>query len=167
MTSARPDPSVPGPGASPVGRVGAAGAVRDRHTAARGTGDRRGELGRHGEDLALGHLRARGFDLVARNHRTRQGEIDLIVYDGATLAFVEVKTRAARATAAAASGPAPTSPLEGIRARQRVRLRRLVAAWLTETERRPSADQLRVDAIGIVVDRDWRLLRLDHVEGVL
>ena len=129
------------------------------------TRDSRVALGRHGEDLALTHLRARGFELVARNQRTRHGEIDLIVYDGTTLAFVEVKTRVARAQARA--GPAPDTPLEGIRARQRLRLRRLVAAWLVGAERRPSARQLRVDAIGIVVDRDWSLVRLDHAEGVL
>ena len=56
--------------------------------------------------------------------RTRHGEIDLIVFDGRTLVFVEVKTRVVRARAG--PGPAALSPLEGIRTRQRLRLRRLV-----------------------------------------
>src|SRR5262245_53806224 len=51
--------------------------------------------GRIGEDLATRFLRARGCIVVARNFRTLsgRGEIDLIVRDGPSLAFVEVKTR--------------------------------------------------------------------------
>src|SRR5256886_17225646 len=62
------------------------------------------DLGRRGELLAAEHLRTRGYKLVASNFklgvgRNRRGavvqaEIDLIAYDGATLCFVEVKTRA-------------------------------------------------------------------------
>ncbi len=61
-------------------------------------------LGRRGEELAADYLRERGFQLVAANFklnvgRTRRGavvqaEIDLVAYEGATLCFVEVKTRA-------------------------------------------------------------------------
>ena len=123
-------------------------------------------MGRLGEDLALRHLQALGFQLVSRNHRTRRGEIDLIVFDGTTLAFVEVKTRVLRARRNA-SGPDPATPLQSIRARQQARLRRLVAAWMTENRERPTARQLRVDAFGVVLDCRHRLLRLDHVEDVL
>jgi len=62
------------------------------------------ELGRRGERLAADFLRARGFELVASNFklgvgRNRRGalvqaEIDLVAYEGETLCFVEVKTRA-------------------------------------------------------------------------
>jgi Holliday junction resolvase-like predicted endonuclease len=57
--------------------------------------DPRRTLGRLGEDLAAAHLRRLGFATLARNVRTRHGEIDLIVFDGRVLAFVEVKTRCA------------------------------------------------------------------------
>ncbi len=52
--------------------------------------------GRIGEDLAHRYLRGRGCTVVARNYRTASGsgELDLVVWDGTTLAFVEVKTRA-------------------------------------------------------------------------
>ena len=46
------------------------------------------------EDRAAEHLQRRGLKLVARNWRCRQGEIDLILRDGATLVFVEVRSRA-------------------------------------------------------------------------
>ncbi len=62
------------------------------------------ELGRRGEALAAEHLLARGYELVAANFklgvgRNRRGavveaELDLVAYDGPTLCFVEVKTRA-------------------------------------------------------------------------
>ncbi|MCP5351857.1 MAG: YraN family protein [Chromatiales bacterium] len=50
--------------------------------------------GNAAEDLALAHLEARGLRLIERNYRCRQGEIDLILRDGATLVFAEVRYRA-------------------------------------------------------------------------
>ncbi len=52
--------------------------------------------GRRGEDLAHRYLRKQGYTVVARNYRTRSGsgEVDIVAWDGAALAFVEVKTRA-------------------------------------------------------------------------
>jgi putative endonuclease len=52
--------------------------------------------GRRGEDLAHRFLRRKGFTIVARNYRTRNGsaEVDLIGWDGPSLVFVEVKSRA-------------------------------------------------------------------------
>ena len=51
--------------------------------------------GRIGEDLAHRHLRRNGCTVVARNYRPRSGhgEIDLVVWHGGKLVFVEVKTR--------------------------------------------------------------------------
>jgi len=47
------------------------------------------------EEAAASFLAHRGLELVARNYRTRMGEIDLVARDGATLVFVEVRMRAA------------------------------------------------------------------------
>jgi putative endonuclease len=55
--------------------------------------DLRPQLGRLGEQLAAEHLIRRGFQIVERNYRTRWGELDIVAYDGRTLAFCEVKTR--------------------------------------------------------------------------
>ena len=51
---------------------------------------RRGELG---ERAAETHLKAQGLKFLARNFRSRHGEIDLVFRDAAGLVFVEVKTR--------------------------------------------------------------------------
>ncbi len=51
--------------------------------------------GQRGEDLAHRFLRRAGYTVVARNYRTAtgSGELDLVAWDGATLVFVEVKSR--------------------------------------------------------------------------
>jgi putative endonuclease len=52
--------------------------------------------GRLGERIACHYLMRRGFDILARRHRTGAGEIDLIALEDDILVFVEVKTRASR-----------------------------------------------------------------------
>lgn len=59
-------------------------------SSARDSARRRGEAA---EELAARFLAGRGLAIVARNYRTRFGEIDLVARDGATLVFVEVRAR--------------------------------------------------------------------------
>jgi putative endonuclease len=54
---------------------------------------RRAEAGAAAEGIAADYLARRGLAIVARNFRTRHGEIDLIARDGDTLVFVEVRMR--------------------------------------------------------------------------
>src|SRR5438270_868017 len=58
--------------------------------AGRPRSDPRVRLGRLGEALAAARLERLGFTILARNARTRHGEIDLIAFDGQTLVFAEV-----------------------------------------------------------------------------
>ena len=118
--------------------------------------DSRQELGRTGEQLALEHYRRLGFALVARNHRTRHGEIDLIVCDGSTLVFAEVKTRRAPG--------ARCGPWDSLHERKRLQVRRMARAYLASDAQRPRVARVRCDAVGVIVDGAGRLLRLDHVE---
>jgi putative endonuclease len=117
--------------------------------------DLRHRLGRVGEQLAADHLARRGFTIVARNHRTRWGEIDLIAVDERHTVFCEVKTRRLGSS----------SPFEGLREAQCRRLRRMAAAWLQEEQRRPRTPDLRFDAIGVTIDAYGRLVALEHLEG--
>ena len=55
--------------------------------------DDRQSLGISGESLACAELERRGYAILARRYRTRAGEIDIVARDGATVVFVEVKTR--------------------------------------------------------------------------
>ena len=119
--------------------------------------DPRPRLGALGEQLAAEHLVRRGFEIVERNYRTRWGELDIIAFDGRTLAFCEVKTR--RVSSAGAS------PLEAVRALKRAQVRKMAGRWLIDRTDRPRADKLRFDAIGVIVDPAGRLLSLEHLEG--
>jgi len=118
--------------------------------------DPRHTLGVTGERLAAEHLERRGYRILERNYRTRWGELDLIAFDGATIAFCEVKSRRA--------GGAAGTPWEALSAGKRAQVRRIAARWLHERSSRPRAATLRFDAIGITFDRDGRLLRLEHLE---
>ena len=113
-------------------------------------------LGRLGEQLALEHYERLGFTLLARNHRIRAGEIDLIVRDPETIVFVEVKARRAGGL----------DPLVSLTATKRRRMRALAAAWLAEHPDRPHARALRIDAVAVVVDARDRLMALEQIEDV-
>lgn len=126
--------------------------------------DPRRALGRRGEDLAVEHLRRRGFAVLERNARTRHGEIDLIAFDGTTLVFAEVKTR--RIGGAKGTPRDDQAPFAGLGTRQRARLRRLAAAWLADEQRsRPFAETIRFDAIGVVLDTGGMLREVEHLEN--
>jgi len=120
--------------------------------------DPRARLGALGEQLAAEHLVRRGFEIVERNYRTRWGELDIIAFDGRTLAFCEVKTRRV-------SRAGDASPLDAVRGDKRAQVRKMAGRWLIDRTDRPRADTLRFDAIGVTVDRAGRLLRLEHLEG--
>jgi len=116
----------------------------------------RGEIG---ERIAAEHLEHRGYQIVARNARTRYGELDLIAADDRALVFCEVKTR----VAGGASGPA--GPLEAIGPQKRRRLRALACEWLATTDARPRRVDLRFDAIGVTLSARGELLALEHLEA--
>jgi len=50
-------------------------------------------LGRWGEEVALGHVVLRGWEVLARNWRIGRLEVDLIARDGPWLVIIEIKTR--------------------------------------------------------------------------
>lgn len=51
------------------------------------------QIGKYGENLAVGFLKKQGYEIIKTNFRCRFGEIDIIAKDGRTIVFVEVKTR--------------------------------------------------------------------------
>jgi putative endonuclease len=98
-------------------------------------------LGRWGEQLAAEHLTAAGMQVLARNWRCAQGELDLVVRDvDGTVVFVEVKTRA---------GLGFGEPAEAVGRVKARKLRALACRWLLA--HRPSgAAELRFDVVGIL-----------------
>lgn len=135
--------------------------------------DPRRTLGAKGERLAAHHLEARGCEVIARNFRTRFGELDLIARDARFLVFCEVKTRTVRGPLASARipgappGPAnPLGPFASIGPRKQLQVRAMAREWLAqgvlEGTRPP---EIRFDAIGISFDASGRLLALEHLEA--
>lgn len=118
--------------------------------------DLRHQLGRDGERRAREHLERLGYRVVAANYRTRFGELDLIVCDDTWLVFVEVKTRRAGAL---------ESSIQAVSPEKCRRVRNMAAAWLVEAAERPRSRELRFDVVAVTVDRDGRLVRLDHLEA--
>jgi putative endonuclease len=59
------------------------------------------------EDAALAHLRRHGLVLVEANFACKGGEVDLVMRDGATLVFVEVRQRAGGTHGGAAASVTP------------------------------------------------------------
>jgi len=55
------------------------------------------DFGKIGEDKACDYLQAKGYEIVARNFKVREGEIDIIAKIGRVLYFVEVKARSSTA----------------------------------------------------------------------
>ncbi len=119
--------------------------------------DHRHRLGAVGEQLAAEHLVRRGFQIIERNYRTRWGELDIVAFDGRTLAFCEVKTRRAAGRAG--------GPFEAVGSVKQARVRKMAGSWLIERKDRPHAEVLRFDAIGVTVDGAGRLVSLEHLEG--
>jgi putative endonuclease len=118
------------------------------------TCDARTTLGRLGERLAAEHFGRLGWEILARNYRTRFGELDLVAVEGETLVFAEVKT------CRAAGRARPWDSLHGLK---RAQVRRMSTIWLAEFRPRPYFHSIRFDAVGVLVDDRDRLVRLDHL----
>ncbi len=94
--------------------------------------------GQWGEGLAAAHYRRLGLDVVDRNWRSPTGELDLVLLDGATYVFSEVKARRT-----ADFGPASAAVTV---AKQR-RIRQLAVEWLRAHD--VHAHSIRFDVVAI------------------
>ena len=102
-------------------------------------------IGGEMEQVACQYLQRRGLRLLARNHRCRHGEIDLVMRDADTLVFVEVRYRRSQRFGSAA---------ESVDAHKQ---RRLAAAAGHYLQSHPSPLPCRFDVLAIGADDciDW------------
>jgi putative endonuclease len=108
--------------------------------------------------FAQEHLAKLGYTVLATKAKTRWGEVDLIAHDDVNIVFCEVKTR----TRAGESTGAPWTSIDD---RKRRQVQRRAAAWLSDTRDRPTGRNVRFDAVGVLIDGDGDLVRLDHIEA--
>lgn len=113
----------------------------------------RKNTGTEGEQIALSFLLALGYRLVARNWRCRSGEIDLILFDGPVLVFVEVKTR---------HGTGFGQPQEAVGPAKQARIRRLARYYLLVSRSREQ--EIRFDVVAVTFSGN-AAPRIEHLQG--
>jgi putative endonuclease len=117
----------------------------------------RKNLGESGERVAALALEQRGYTILARNYRTRIGEMDLIARDADGLAFIEVRTR---------RGNAMGTPEESLTPRKRARLCAVAQEFL-QTHPEYAEWTWRIDLVAIELDRAGQMARLDILKGAV
>jgi putative endonuclease len=101
----------------------------------------RQRTGARGEDRAANWYAQRGYQVVERNWRCRDGEIDLIATVGTTLVICEVKAR---------SSLAYGHPAEAVTPAKQRRLRQLAVRWLAEHDLAPRPQEIRFDVAAVL-----------------
>jgi putative endonuclease len=100
-------------------------------------------LGKKGEEIAVNYLQKKGYRIVERGYRLFRGELDIIAFDGATLVFVEVKTRA---------GTEFGLPEEAVTRTKQNQIKRIAQGYLME--RGLGDPNCRFDVLAILINGD-------------
>jgi putative endonuclease len=113
----------------------------------------RRKMGMWGEKVAAEYLADRGYEILERNVRNSEGELDIVAKLGDCIVFVEVKTRGSQNFG---------SPEEALTASKQDRLRK--TAW-TYLEERECLDAFwRIDVVAIEGTQAGGVERLEHYE---
>lgn len=97
-------------------------------------------IGKYGEDRAAEFLARLGYQLIERNWRGNNGEIDIVARDRDCLVFAEVKTRTRTGFG---------HPFEAITEKKLQTMRRLVGEWCLSKQL--SGSKVRLDALSVLV----------------
>jgi putative endonuclease len=95
-------------------------------------------VGQQGESLACQYLTRQGYRVIARNYRTKLGEIDIVAEAQGTLVFVEVKTR---------RGHQCGHPFEAVTVAKSRQISKVALEYLAETGR--EGQEARFDVVAI------------------
>ena len=118
--------------------------------------------GRLAEARAAEHLASLGYEILARNARTKYGELDLVALDRTALVFIEVKA------VRAGSKVGPERPVLWVTPRKQSQVRRLATAWIAERRAAgsvPRYAEIRFDAVGVVLGPHDEVVDLEHLVG--
>ena len=116
----------------------------------------RRETGVLGEKLAADFLVRRGYTIIEKNFRCREGEVDIICRKAEYVVFVEVRTKHGRGF-----GP----PEESVTETKKQHLRSIAARYLESHAGLPA--DLRIDFVAVELDRDNRLRRIEIIENAV
>lgn len=113
------------------------------------------KLGETGEQYVSDYLMKTGNQILSRNWRIREGELDIVAIDrDGLIIFVEVKTR---------SSIAFGDPLESISHKRLIRIQRLALAWLATNLK--LGNSYRIDTAGVIISRAGEIT-LDYRKGI-
>ena len=112
-------------------------------------------FGRYGEQLAVSHLQATGYEIVATNWRCSVGEIDIIAKKDNILVFVEVRSRHAENNEAS---------FESVNTRKQTKLVAAVNTYI-DAHKLDEASW-RIDVIGVAIPRAGQPI-IEHIEDAL
>ena len=113
-------------------------------------------IGEVGETFVANHLKKKGYAILARNWRIKDGEIDLVALSpNGKITFVEVKSRTSMAFG---------HPLEAISPDKAFRLQRLALAWLVSNSK--FGADFQIDAAAVIIAPSG-VIEIDYREAVL
>ncbi|SRR5260221_2627195 len=112
-------------------------------------------VGKKGEDLAVQYLIEKGYKILERNFRKRNGEIDIVALQNGVLVFIEVKTRTSIKYG---------TPFEAV---TYFKLKSLMkTAELYKMSHKNLPDAMRIDAIAILLDANMHAEKIEHMENI-
>ena len=113
-------------------------------------------LGQRGEEAAERYLKRRGCKVLARSRRLRPGELDLVVLDGRTIVFVEVKTRQSQQAG---------NPAEAVDAKKQRRLTRLAVTFLKRHNLLEHPNPKRFDVVAVTWPEGRGRPQIEHFKN--
>lgn len=108
------------------------------------------QIGGKKEDLASDYLKEKGYFIIQKNYRVKQGEIDLVARDGSTIVFVEVKYRKDERSG---------HPLEAVDERKRRKICHTALFYLNQNKISMDNTSIRFDVVGILGEE------ITHIEN--
>jgi putative endonuclease len=117
---------------------------------------KRRETGALGEKIAGEFLGKNGYEILEKNYRCSDGEIDIIAIQRDTLVFIEVRTKQSRQFG---------SPEESISSVKKERLRTLAERYGQEHENLPAV--WRIDVVAIEMEKGGRVKRIEIIENAV
>lgn len=111
----------------------------------------RQQIGRQGEEIAVRHLLAKGYEILERNFRTRYGEIDIVARVNGIMVFVEVRSRTSLVRG---------TGLESVDVHKQQQVRQM-GNWYLQLHRLYDVP-VRFDVISVLFIEP---MRIDHVEN--
>ncbi len=116
----------------------------------------RQQVGRYGEDLAVGYLEKHGYTIIERNHKSSYYELDIIAWKNIETIFIEVKTRTSRVYGSAD---------EGMTRSKITNLKKAVRAY--SYRHKIDLNQVRVDLIAVDLDKIKKLAKIKHYKEII